>query len=262
MTTPGLWTATMHFFRAHVGRVARSRRTLACAALAAGPPLLAWTIAHYSRRIPAESVAVHVGWLLLIQVVTPLCALVLGSAVLAEEIEDRTISYLLSRPIPRASILLGRWLAVLAAISALLGTSALLTALAALHSSAAGPAVDRGIAVPLLAATLSGGAVYSALFAGAGVVFRHPMIAGLGYAFAIEGFLANLPGKSQVMTVQFHLRSLIVGTGSPAWRQVEGFSGSTFVGAGAAATTLAIVLVAALALSSARLARKEFVLSA
>ena len=262
MTTPGLWTATMHFFRAHVGRVARSRRTLACAALAAGPPLLAWTIAHYSRRIPAESVAVHVGWLLLIQVVTPLCALVLGSAVLAEEIEDRTISYLLSRPIPRASILLGRWLAVLAAISALLGTSALLTALAALHSSAAGPAVDRGIAVPLLAATLSGGAVYSALFAGAGVVFRHPMIAGLGYAFAIEGFLANLPGKNQALTIQYYLRSLIAAHGSAAWANVEGFASTRFETAGASVVTLAALLGGVLALASWRIGRREYVVGA
>ncbi len=65
------------------------------------------------------------------------------------------------------------------------------------RSHAPGPPLDPGITLPLLAAALLGGAVYSAIFAAAGVFFRHPMITGLGYAFAVEGFLANLPGRNQ-----------------------------------------------------------------
>jgi hypothetical protein len=65
------------------------------------------------------------------------------------------------------------------------------------------------------------------------------MIAGLGYTFAIEGFLANLPGKNQALTIQYYLRSLIAAHGSAAWANVEGFASTRFETAGASVATLA-----------------------
>jgi ABC-type transport system involved in multi-copper enzyme maturation permease subunit len=257
-----LASATYLLFRTQLARVGWSRRSAACLALAAAPPFLAWTAAQLPKGIAGGQIAAHIGWLLLIQVITPLCALVCGSAVVTEEIEDRTITYLFSRPIPRSAVLLGRWLAALVVVSVALGSSALLTAWIASTSKAPGPIVDAGIAWPLLAAALLGGAVYSGLFAAAGVVFRHPMIAGLGYAFAIEGLLANLPGKNQALTVQYYLRSVIAATGSRPWQDIEGFSTSRFDTLEGALATLAVLLLGVLALASWRISRKEFVLAA
>jgi ABC-2 type transport system permease protein len=254
--------ATVLLFRTQLARVVWSRRSLACLALAAAPPFLAWVASRFNTRISGASIAVHIGWLLLIQVITPLCALVCGSAVVTEEIEDRTITYLFSRPIPRSAVLLGRWLAAWVVVSVALGSSAVLTAGLASCSQAPGPLVDSRITWPLLAAALLGGAVYSGLFAAAGVFFRHPMIAGLGYAFAIEGLLANLPGKTQALTVQYYLRSVIAATGSPSWHEIEGSSSSRFDTLEGSIATLAIVLAGVLALASWRISRKEFVLSA
>jgi len=245
-----------------IARLWWSRRTLACLAIAAVPPAIAWIVGGVSTRTPPSEIATTLGWLLLVQVATPLCALVLGSAVVTEEIEDRTITYLFARPIPRAALLLGRWLAAVVVASILLGGSAVATATAAAGSAAPGPPVDRGIVVPLLAAALLGGAAYSALFAAGGVFFRHPTIVGLGYAFAVEGFLANLPGRNQALTVQYHLRSLIASTGSPAWREVGGFALAKFETFGAAVATLFVVLAVVLALAAWRITRREFVLSA
>jgi len=159
-------------------------------------------------------------------------------------------------------VLLGRWLASLAVVSVLLGLSAVLTTAFAGSSTAAGAPIDAGITAPLVSAALLGGAVYSALFAATGVFFRHAMIAGLAYAFAIEGFLANLPGRNQALTIQYYLRSVIATTGSPEWRHLQGFSGSNFDTLRAATTTLAVVLVLVLAIASWRISRKEYVLSA
>ena len=257
-----LASATFLLFRTQLARVGWSRRYLACLALAAAPPFLAWLLSRFATRIPGGMIAVHIGWLLLVQVITPLCALVCGSAVVTEEIEDRTITYLFSRPIPRSAVLLGRWLAALVVVSVLLGVSAVLTAGLASFSTAPGALVDSRITAPLLAAALLGGAVYSGLFAAAGVFFRHPMIVGLGYAFAVEGFLANLPGRNQALTVQYYLRSVIAATGSSSWRNVEGFSTSRFDTLEGSIVTLALLLFAVLALGSWRISRKEFVLSA
>lgn len=258
---PTLATATWLLFRTQFARVWWSRRALACFALAATTPVMAWTVAAFSETSGA-AIATNLGWFLLLQVIVPLLALVSGSAVITEEIEDRTITYLFSRPIPRASVLLGRWLAALLFVSTLLAIASIATVLLASRSAAPGPPLGPGITLPLLEATLLGGAVYSAIFAAAGVFVRHPMIVGLGYAFAVEGFLANLPGRNQALTVQYHLRSLVASTGSESWREVEGFDQIRFDSAASALVTLAIVLVLFVAAASWRITRREFVLSA
>jgi ABC-2 type transport system permease protein len=180
-----------------------------------------------------------------------------GSAVVTEEIEDRTITYLFSRPIPRAAVLLGRWLATLVLVSVFLGISAVLTC----YGAGAGR-TDPDLLPPLLQASLIGGAVYSGLFASVGVFAKHPMIVGLGYTFAVEGFLANLPGKNQSLTVQYYLRSLIASRGSSAWSEIPGFASTRFETAGASVATLAVLLAGVLAFSSWRISRREYVVSA
>lgn len=251
-----LLSATGLLFRTQISRIWWTRRTIACLALALLPPFIAWIAFRHGTRHGGVAIATHVGWLLLVQVVTPLLALLSGSAVVTEEIEDRTITYLFSRPIPRPAVLLGRWLAALVVVSFFLGISAILTC--AVASAASEPGVLR----PLLAASMIGGAVYSGLFAAVGVFVRHPMIAGLGYTFAIEGFLANLPGRNQALTIQYYLRSLIAARGSTAWSAVEGFASTRFETAETSLATLGIVLAAVLVLASRRIARREFVVGA
>lgn len=252
-----LAAATGLLFRTQIARIWWTRRTLACAALALLPPLVAWIAFHANKRLDGDDIATHIGWLLLVQVVTPILALLCGSAVVTEEIEDRTITYLFSRPIPRAAVLLGRWLAALAVVSVFLGSSAWLVCVAAgIRFS------EPGIGGPLLRSVLVGGAVYSGVFAAIGVFVRHPMIAGLGYTFAIEGFLANLPGKNQALTIQYYLRSLIAAQGSPAWANVEGFASTRFETAGASIATLAVLLAGVLILGCWRIARREYVVGA
>lgn len=257
---PGLLASTGLLFRAHVRRVWWSRRTLACLALAAIPPAIAWIVTYSNPRLTGAEIATHLGWLLLLQVCVPLIALITGSAVVTEEIEDRTISYLFSRPIPRAAVLLGRWSAALVLVSTLLATSAILTVTLASRSGVTGSPVGEGILGPLTAAVVLGGAAYTALFAAAGVFFRHPMIVGLGYAFAIEGFLANLPGRNEALTVQYYLRSVIATNGSAPWQEVPGFDLHRF--STSPVVTVLVGIAAILLLASWRITRREFVLSA
>ena len=259
---PGLLASTGLLFRAHLRRVWFGRRALACAALAAGPPAMAWMLAGLGTKTSGAAIAANLGWFLLLQVVVPLLALVCGSAVVTEEIEDRTITYLFSRPIPRASVLLGRWLAALVFVSVLLSLSALLMVACASVSTAPGPSPDARVLGSLLGGAVLGGIVYSALFAAAGVFFRHPMIVGLGYAFAIEGFLTNLPGRNQALTVQYYLRSLVASGGSASWQDVEGFDPARFHAAASPLLTLLLVTAVVLSVASWRIARREFVLSA
>jgi ABC-2 type transport system permease protein len=266
------------FFGTHLRRSLTSRRTLVCAALVVLPAALAWVLALFARRISSTDIATHLGWLLLLQVVLPILSLLGGTAVVAREIEDRTITFVLTRPVPRAALLLGRWLATAVVLSALLalGSGLMLWAASQSHvvpgpgltplddagiASESARTLADGVGVPLLQAALIGCVVYSALFAALGVLVEHSMIVGLGYAFVVEGFLANLPGKNQSLTIQYYLRSWIAAHGATAWNRVEGFASTSFESPAGALTTLIVVWLAALAIGAWRIQRREFVLT-
>lgn len=255
-------SATGLFFRTHAARFFLTRRAIACAALAALPSLIALLAARVAERTGAVEIAAHLGILLELQVVVPLLSLIVGSAVVSEEIEDRTITYLFTRPAPRAALLFGRWLAALCFLATTLAASVGLLFLAASRSRVEGTSIDLAFAGPLFEAALLAGAVYSALFAVAGVFFRHPILVGLGYAFAVEGFLANLPGQSQALTVQHHVRSWLIARGPDAWREIDALALLRFEPAGVALAYLLSILGLALALGAWRISRREYVLSA
>lgn len=249
-------------FSAHARRVAWSRRSLLCVLLAFVPVLCGFALARLARRTDAAELVTNLGFLLHIQVVVPVLALIAGSAAIAEEVDDRTITFLFTRPVARSAVFLGRWTAIALFVTCVLALSVLALRLAVSPAQGAATDLEPGITRPLFLGVLAGGVVYSALFASLGVFVRHSMVVGLGYAFAVEGLLANLPGRNQSLTIQYYLRSLISRSGSDDWNDVEGFASSTFATYDEAQFTLACVLVFALLLGAWRLKRKQFVLSA
>ncbi|HUR27970.1 MAG TPA: ABC transporter permease [Planctomycetota bacterium] len=269
---------TFLLFTTHLRRIFTTRRALVCIVLALLPALVAFLIAHFSRRIDETEIVVHIGGIMLLQIVVPLLALIAGSAVVAEEVEDRTITYLFSRPIPRASLLFGRWLATFVFLAAVLALATWLFLHAASTSHAVRslsfrslglrglgeeqpvPQLAAGFGWTLYQAVLLGATVYSALFAVAGIVFKSPILVGLGYTFAVEGFLANLPGGNQALTIQFYLRSWMLERGGAAWK-VEGVELDHPDKAATVLTTLACVLAVTLAFGAWRIVRREFVLT-
>jgi len=254
-------------FRAHLVRTIRTRRclvaTLLCLVPVAFTCLIA-LIAHFEGP-PPQDLLIGVLWNMLVQIITPLVALAYGSAVLAEEIEDRTITYLFTRPLERAAILLGRWLAALVPLLLALGFSAV-TVLAILGNLG----TEEGVAWKpdafeqrLVFVVLLGGAVYSAIFAAAGALFRRPVLLGLGYTFVYELLLGSLPGSNQKATVQYYLRSWLLGDDEEL--QIA-FSNNLalieLAEPAAALRMLGYILVGALVIGAWRLARREYVLSA
>jgi ABC-type transport system involved in multi-copper enzyme maturation permease subunit len=249
--------------RAHLARLLTSKRALFCLLLSLFPAAVALAIASAARRPGPSAVAAHMGWMLELQTIMPLVALIAGSAVVAEEIEDRTITYLFTRPIPRAALLFGRYLSTIVFLLSVfaLATFLLLAAASRATGDRGGPIVPA-ISEPLYAAVLIGVIVYAALFAALGAFFKHPMVVGLGYAFAIEGFLANLPGKNQALTIQYHLRSLIAERGSDAFTRIVGFRTTAFESGARALVVLALVLALALLLGAWRISRRQIELTA
>jgi hypothetical protein len=135
-----------------------------------------------------------------------------------------------------------------------------LSVLRALRPEQLVPRLADGSGWTLYQAVLLGATLYSALFAVAGIVFKSPILVGLGYTFAVEGFLANLPGGNQALTIQFYLRSWMLEHGGKAWK-VDGLELEHPDSAAAVLTTLACVLLFTLAFGAWRITRKEFVLT-
>jgi len=140
--------------------------------------------------------------------ILPLAALFYASALIADEVEGKTLTYLLTRPIARASILVGKFAAYLVtglalAWPALLATFFLLVTARGGGFGAAVPDLFRDAGV--IALTLL---VYGALFALLGVLLRRPLVPGLLFIFAWE-LLARLPGYLPRLTLTVYLRSLI-----------------------------------------------------
>jgi len=118
-------------------------------------------------------------------VIVPLVALLATSGLLAPEIDDGSISYLLAKPISRHTIVASKLVVALACVVVFGATPMLLAGLVLLPSS---PAVAVGFAVGSLVA----GAAYCAIFAMLSVLTRHAVVIGLIYLLIWEGLLGGL----------------------------------------------------------------------
>lgn len=256
---------TWLLYHTHLARTLRARRMWVVAAGAALAPLIAWVVAQSPRNVRGLEVLTALGFLLTINLMAPLASVIVGAAVLGEEIEDRTITYLLTRPISRPAILVGRWLAGASVLVVLFIAST--TALGLIAESFPTPSsakhlIPPGLTGSITAASVLAALTYSALFSTLGVFFKHPMIVGLGYCFTVEGFLANLPGKNQALTVQYYLRCFLVSENAEAWGHLEEIVPAKPLSAEESVGWLVGIALAALAVGALALRRKQFELSA
>lgn len=178
----------------------RGRRFVGAALLVGLAPLLAALVRNPAPEILARIVLhLHIAFLL------PLLAVSFGSGLLHEEAEEGTLTYLFTAPVPRASVLLGKWAAALACgwgLSTLsLGATLLL--------SAADLAALPGFARAAFLAVLLGIPAYLGLFTLLGTLFRRGYIAGLIYCFGFELVLWVVPGAMKRLSLGYFLRSLL-----------------------------------------------------
>ena len=118
-------------------------------------------------------------------VVVPLIALLATSGLLAPEIDDGSISYLLAKPISRHTIVVSKLVVALACVL-LFGAVPMLVAGLVLEPGA--PSFGVGFAV----GSLLGGAAYCAAFSLLSVLTRHAVVIGLVYLLVWEGLLGGL----------------------------------------------------------------------
>lgn len=173
--------------RAAFAKTLRGQRALALIALCLLPLGMALIFAQKGAELD-EYIRTLIMFVL--QVSVPFGALLLGTAVLGDEIDGRTITYLFTRPLPRSLVFAGRVLGFALAYGLMLaGTVA---GVAWIHAAsvpltAVQVAASAGIAV-------AGMGTYLAFFATLRAIFKKSLYIGFAIAFIVEGFISKLPG--------------------------------------------------------------------
>lgn len=148
-------------------------------------------------------------WLFYVRFVVPVLGVFYGTALIADEVEQKTITYLFTRPVRRSAVLIGKYLAYLVATLLLVLPATVLLYLAAVPIGQG----SLGGSFPSLLADLGmlavGLAAYGALFALVGTTLKRPIVIGLVFTFGWEPAVLFFPGYLKRVTVGYYLQALV-----------------------------------------------------
>ena len=191
-----------------------SRRTLWMAVLGffpVGAAVLNWMAGSFlqGEGISLFGLFPQLGLLLFINLLIPLTTIFIGSAVIADEVEEGTLPYLLVRPVWRGWIVLAKLMAGAVTLAVILSTSLLLTYTVLVSRGESGGWVAN-ISILLKAewVLLLAVVAYLPLFALVGGLVKRPVLLGLLFAFGWEPMVAFLPGNIKLMTVVHYLHEI------------------------------------------------------
>jgi ABC-type transport system involved in multi-copper enzyme maturation permease subunit len=220
-TSPTLINSALRIFDLSLGQMLWSRRSIFLALVVGGPVMLAVIVRTLSIAIPSSSLRINgaiVGgpsifgmmiWLLYVRFIVPVLGVFYGTALIADEVEDKTITYLFTRPIPRGAVLIGKYLAYLACTVLLILPTVMIVFF--LIVPLGGGSI--GQAFPSLLTDLGmiaiGLAAYGSVFALVGARLKRPLVIGLVFAFGWEPTVMLIPGYLKQLTVAYYLQALV-----------------------------------------------------
>jgi ABC-2 type transport system permease protein len=214
---PSLLTASFRIFDLSLGEMLWSRRTIfmllvvgapvAIAAflrvlIALGAPILENT------RMTGPAIFGLMIWVFYLRFTVPVLGVFYGTSLMADEVEDKTITYLFTRPIRRGAVLFGKYLAYLGCTVLVVLPSVVIVYLliVPIEGSLGASFVDLVKDLALLALGL---AVYGSLFAFIGAKFKRPLLVGLVFIFGWEQMALAFPGYLKKFTVAYYLQALV-----------------------------------------------------
>jgi ABC-type transport system involved in multi-copper enzyme maturation permease subunit len=148
-------------------------------------------------------------WILYIRFIVPVLGVFFGTALIADEVEDKTITYLFTRPITRGAVLLGKYLAYLVCTTLLVLPSVVIVFFLIVPIGGGSIAQAFPSLLTDLAMLVAGLTAYGAVFALVGTRLRRPLIVGLVFAFGWEPAVLVFPGYLKRVTVMYYLQALV-----------------------------------------------------
>jgi ABC-type transport system involved in multi-copper enzyme maturation permease subunit len=211
-------SGVLRVFDLSLGAMLWSRRTLFMALVVASPIALA--IAFRVGREAGEAMIRINGveldeagvfgmliWGLFLRFIIPVLGVFYGTSLIADEVEEKTITYLFSRPVRRGAVLAGKYLAYLACTTFIVLPAVMCTYLLLVPFGEM--AASFGALVTDLAVLLLGLAAYGALFALVGTLLKRPLVVGLVFAFGWEQLALLMPGYLRQFTLAHYLQALV-----------------------------------------------------
>ncbi len=216
---PGVIQAALRIADLSLGEMLWSRRTVFMALVVGLPVLIAIVLRLIvSLGVPVmrlNGMAVSgptifglMIWAFYLRFSIPVLGVFYGTSLIADEVDDKTITYLFTRPIPRGAVLLGKYFAYLGCTIFVVLPSVVIVWLLVIPvgGSLALNFLDMVKDLVLLAIGL---AVYGAVFAFVGAAIKRPLLVGLGFVFAWEPVMLALPGYLKQFTVAYYLQGLV-----------------------------------------------------
>jgi ABC-2 type transport system permease protein len=211
--------AALRVFDLSVGEMLWSRRTIFMALVVGGPVVIALVL-RLVVALGADSPQVNgvrmggpaifgmMVWFFYLRFTVPVLGIFYGTALIADEVEDKTLTYLFTRPIRRGAVLVGKYLAYLVVTSLVVLPSVMLVYLlvAPINGSLGASFVPLLKDLGLLAVGLG---TYGAFFAFIGAKFKRPLLTGLIFVFGWEQAALAFPGYLKKLTIAYYVQALV-----------------------------------------------------
>jgi ABC-2 type transport system permease protein len=219
-STPSFWYSSLRVFDLSLGQMLWSRRTVFMALVVGGPVLIGLVVraldllgANAMRvdGVPVSGPTVFglMMWVFYLRFTVPVLALFYGTSLIADEVDDKTITYLFSRPIPRGAVMMGKYLAYLVCTVMVVLPSVVLVYLLVVPRAGGSLAGTFPALLKDLGLLAVGLAVYGALFAFVGARIKRPLVIGLIFLFGWEPTVLVFPGYLRRFTVAHYLQGLV-----------------------------------------------------
>jgi ABC-type transport system involved in multi-copper enzyme maturation permease subunit len=218
---PSYAASVLRIFDLSLGEMLWSRRSAFLGLLVGGPVMLALISRIVWMMVPSESFRINgesvsgagtfglMIWLLYVRFIVPILGVFYGTALIADEVDDRTITYLFTRPIPRGAVLAGKYLAYLACTVLLILPSVVIVFFLMVPMGGSGVASAFPSMLGDLGMLAAGLAAYGAVFAWVGARVRRPLVAGLVFVLGWEPAVLLFPGYLKRLTVAYYLQALV-----------------------------------------------------
>ena len=191
-------------FRLSLHQLAGRWRLLLTGLLAALPVLLTGVIGAVADNDDPTGFVEFMIDGMLIAAILPIVIMALATSAFGNELEDKTLSYLVLKPIPRWRIVLPKLMAVVLIGGSLLVVSGGVATLI-------GPAGGTRAAVSVGTGLLAGSIAYTAIFTWAGLVTTRALGYALVYVFLWEGLLSTFLGGVRYLSVRGYTLAMMYG---------------------------------------------------
>jgi len=165
-----------------------------------------------------------------------LMAAIVSTTIMSQEVEQKTIVYLVTRPVARWKYMIFRYLACSLVVAGLSVLALLLTSVGSFGLSA-NDALMKDVA-----ALVIGAFAYCSLFMLVGLLFNRAMIMCLLFAFGWETLVPNMPGQMGYLSINSYLQA-IAGHASQSTDQTTSLLASTLGSNTITATTGYVAMI-------------------